>query len=394
MDFMKAIRAMTGDIIKYHADVLCKDELILSCNISCVNDIIVEDIIQHKKTFINSVNITQILNKRCSIINRYGLLDCLKELGLSSKLDLLRITHGVSLTDCLWVKFRGEDLKWKNVCPYGQKHSFDINWFLDKSNPYLKNVLPNYSTDGQFAKCWMSDAFGNYLVKTGTSGAYNAGLEPLSETLFTQIASSIGYVNHVKYEPYFIDYTGTGYQYKQTGILQKVIGPCSKRLATKCDAFTDEDASLVTAAELGLSSYEDCIEFAKELVPNSFELEYMLLCDCIGFNTDRHMGNIGFVYYSNNMHIYEVAPMYDNNLSLLCYWDERDDIYEYAKTRKAHDGSEFVELAGKLLSKSNHLFEILKTIDIQLSSNMIVDDRLDILNKVIKDNIKSILKGE
>lgn len=394
MDFMQAVYAMTGDIVKYPVEVFCKDNLILKCKISCVSDIVVENVTQVKNTFINVTNIAMILNKRCAVINRYGIFEHLKEVGIKSKLDFLRITHGVSLTDCLWVRFDGEDISWKHVNPFRGSYMFDINWFIESKDPLLRLVLPNYSTDGQFAKCWMSDAFGNYLVKTGTSGAYNAGLEPLSETLFTQIASSIGYVNHVKYEPYFIDYTGTGYQYKQTGILQKVIGPCSKRLATKCDAFTDEDTSLVTAAELGLSSYEDCIEFAKELVPNSFELEYMLLCDCIGFNTDRHIGNIGFVYYPNNMHIYEVAPMYDNNLSLLCYWDERDDIYEYAKTRKAHDGSEFVELAGKILSKNNHLFEILKTIDIQLSSNMIVDDRLDILNKVIKDNIKSILKGE
>lgn len=394
MDFMQAVYAMTGDIVKYPIEVFCKDTLILKCKISCVSDIVVENVTQIKNTFINVTNITMILNKRCAIINRYGIFDYLKEVGIKSKLDFLKVTHGVSLTDCLWVRFDGEDISWKHINPFRGSYMFDINWFIEGKNPLLKLVLPNYSTDGQFAKCWKSNPYGHYLIKTGSSGAYNAGLEPLSEILFTQIAKEIGYVNHVEYKPYFIDYTGTGYNYKQPSLLKDTIGPNNKRIATECEAFTNEDVSLITARELGLNTYEDCIRFAKELVPNSFELEYMLLCDCIGFNTDRHMGNIGFVYYPNNMHIYEVAPMYDNNLSLLCYWDERDDIYEYAKTRKAYDGSEFVELADKLLSKNNHLFDILKTTDIQLSSNMIVDDRLDILNKVIKDNIKSILKGE
>ena len=54
MDYMQAVYAMTGDIVKYPVEVLCKDELILKCKISCVSDIIVEDVIQEKNTFIKS----------------------------------------------------------------------------------------------------------------------------------------------------------------------------------------------------------------------------------------------------------------------------------------------------------------------------------------------------
>lgn len=388
MDYMQAVYAMTGDIVKYPVEVLCKDELILKCKISCVNDIIVEDVIQEKNTFINVTNIAKILNKRCAVINRFKNL---RKSGIASKIDLLMLTHGVSLTDCLWVRFDNEDISWKHVNPFGEKHIFDINLFTESKDPILKTVLPNYSVDGQFDKCWQSDSFGHYLIKTGSSGAYNAGIEPLSEILFTQIAKSIGYVNHVEYEPYFIDYTGTVYDYKQPRLLRDIIGANDKRLATKCEAFTREDACLVTADELGLTTYEDCIKFAKEFTPNSFELIYMLMCDCIGFNTDRHMGNIGFLYYPNNMHIYAVAPMYDNNQSMLCYWDEREDIKDYAFSLKAKDGSDFADLAKLVLREGGWVKSHIQNADIKIESNLVINDRAKRLTDVIHANIKRLV---
>ena len=391
MDFMRAVYAMTGDIIKYPVEVFCKDTLILKCKISCVSDIVVEDVTQVKNTFINVTNITMILNKRCAVINRYGIFEHLREVGIKSKLDFLRVTHGVSLTDCLWVRFDGEDISWKHVNPFKGSYMFDINWFIESKDPLLRLVLPNYSTDGQFAKCWKSNPYGHYLIKTGSSGAYNAGLEPLSEILFTQIAKEIGYVNHVEYKPYFIDYTGTDYKYKQPSLLRDTIGPNNKRIATECEAFTGEDASLITARELGLNTYEDCIKFAKELTPNSFEMIYMLMCDCIGFNTDRHMGNIGFLYNPDNMHIYEVAPMYDNNMSMLCYWDDREDIKDYAFSLRAKDGSDFADLAKMLIREGSWVKSHIQNADFKITSDLVISDRANQLTDIIRANIKRLI---
>ena len=268
---------------------------------------------------------------------------------------------------------------------------FDINWFIENKDPLLRLVLPNYSTDGQFAKCWKSDPYGHYLIKTGSSGAYNAGLEPLSEILFTQIAKEIGYVNHVEYKPYFIDYTGTDYNYKQPSLLKDTIGPNNKRIATECEAFTNEDVSLITARELGLATYEDCIRFAKEFTLNSFEMIYMLICDCIGFNTDRHLGNIGFLYYPNNMHIYEVAPMYDNNMSMLCYWDDRDNIKDYAFSLRAKDGSDFSDLAKMIIREGSWVKSHIQSADFNITSDLIINDRPSQLTDTIRANIKRLI---
>ena len=391
MDFMQVVNAMTGNIVKYPIEIFCKDTLILKCKISCVSDIIVEDVTQIENTFINVTNIAMILNKRCAVINKYGIFEHLKEVGIKSKLDLLRVTHGVSLTDCLWVRFEGETISWKHVNPYEGNYVFDINWFIESKDPILRLVLPNYSTDGQFAKCWKSNSYVHYLIKTGSSGAYNAGIEPLSEILFTQIAKEVGYTNHVEYKPYFIDYTGTNYNYKQPSLLKDTIGPNNKRLATECKVFTNEVSSLITARELGLTAYEDCIRFAKEFTTNSSELIYMLMCDCIGFNTDRHMGNIGFLYNPDNMQIYKVAPMYDNNMSMLCYWDDREDIKEYALSLRAKDGSDFPDLAKMLIHECSWIKSYIKNADFYVGHNLIINDRSNKLTDVIRANVKRLI---
>lgn len=391
MDFMQAVNAMTGDIVKYYIEVFCKDTLIIKCKISCVSDIIVEDVTQIENTFINITNIAMILNKRCAVINKYGIFEHLKEVGIKSKLDLLRVTHGISLTDCLWVRFEGETISWKHVNPFKGNYMFDINWFIESKDPILRLVIPNYSTDGQFAKCWNSNPYGHYLIKTGSSGAYNAGLEPLSEMLFTQIAKEMGYNNHVEYKPYFIDYTCTNYKYKQPILLKDTIGSNNKRMATECKLFTNENSSLITARELGLTTYEDCIRFAKEFTTNSSEMIYMLMCDCIGFNTDRHMGNIGFLYTPDNMQIYEVAPMYDNNMSMLCYWDDREDIKEYALSLRAKDSSDFPDLAKMLIRECSWIKSHIKNANFNITSNLIINDRANQLTDVIRANVKRLI---
>lgn len=45
----------------------------------------------------------------------------------------------------------------------------------------LSTTSPEYGTDGSFAKCWIREGGQIRLLKRGSSGAGNAGLEPYSE---------------------------------------------------------------------------------------------------------------------------------------------------------------------------------------------------------------------
>ena len=117
----------------------------------------------------------------------------------------------------------------------------------------------------------------------------------------------------------------------------------------------------------------------------------MLICDCIGFNIDRHMGNIGFLYNPDTMEICEVAPMYDNNLSMLCYWDDREDIKEYAFSLRAKDGSDFPDLAKMIIHECSSIKSRINNADFNITSNLIINDRANKLTEIIHANIKRLI---
>lgn len=371
--------------------ILSKDTIIMNLVVSEHSDIYVKACSVVLDCIINQGNITGILNSRFSVFNRLGMKDYLLSIGLRSKIDLLKLTHGVSLSDCLWVRFDGENLDWKDVNPYRASHVFDINWLIDKGNPLLNIVMPNYSTSGQFAKCWYTDNGVHKLVKCGSSGAYNAGIEPISEVLFTQIADALKFDNYVKYAFHYVDYTGTDYKYRQPSMLSEIIGSTHKRLSTVCECFAGESGSLITAKELGLSSYKGCIDFAKKHTLNHIDIANILLCDCVGYNEDRHFGNIGFLYNPDTMQIISVAPMYDNNLSLLCYWDDREDVDDYVLDLCAKDGSTFDKLAKLVFDEYPTLYHKLKSANVTLSSSVVCDNRINMLNDVVCRNINKLL---
>lgn len=375
--------------------VMCKDvpiyEVVLHGDE--VSDITV--LKQYTDFIITAEHITKTLKNRLSVFNRLGLDDALSSIGITTKLSLLRLTHGVSLFDCLWLKFEGESISWGDVNPYTKEQVFDVGWFIEKSNPIYKIVLPNYSTDGTFPKCWITSGGTHKLVKAGTRGAYNAGLEPFCEILFTQIADAICYNNYVRYNLKIIRYPDAK-EYNLPGIIRDNTSITDGRPATVCDSFTSETRSLVTAKELGLSSYEECLLFAERYTNNPKDLALMLLCDCIGLNEDRHFGNIGFIYNPDTFKIEAVAPMYDNNLSLLCYWEDRTDLEEYLGEQRAKDGRTFRQLASMLLKQypdlKRNLTYVLHPIRIELKSDWLCKERLDILNKVVNDNVIQYLK--
>ena len=387
--FEKACNILNNESVK--CTVLSKDTEILELIISEYSDIYIKECRVIKDCIINQGNITNILNNRFAIFNRLRVKDYLETIGLGSKLNLLRLTHGVSLSDCLWVRFEGESLQWKDINPFDRTHAFDINWLIDKGNVIYNLALPNYSTEGNFAKCWYTNNGVHRLVKCGTSGAYNAGLEPISEVMFTQIAEAIGYTDYVKYDYHYVDYANTEYKYKQSGLLNETIGYSDKRLCSICECIADENKALISARDLGLKSYRDCIRYARENTLNHIDLAKMLLCDCIGYNEDRHLGNIGFEYNPDTLEVTKVAPMYDNNLSLLCYWEDRIDLQDYISELRAKDGSTFSKLAEYVFDEYPLLFHKLRSADINLSSEIVINNRIDIINDVVNKNVNMLL---
>lgn len=343
------------------------------------------------------VSLDKFIESRTVIVDRYNLKHKLEEVGIKDKLDLVSLTHGVSLEDTFWIKEESSRYKWEDVSPYRNDRQFDISWFFENMSDEQAYIgLPDYSTDGNFPKCWVTiEDNQKFLVKCGTSGAYNDGLEPLSEILFTQLADVLNFSNYVPYARVDIDYTKFSKEYKVSGLVKDtIIIDENKRFSSMCRCFTDESEGLVTAKELGLNNIEDIIKFAAETCDNWKDVCNIYLCDALGLNIDRHTGNIGFFFNTDTYEILSVAPMYDNNLSLLCYYDDREDLQSYVSQLRAKNDDTFETLGKKMLKYLPEKREQIETISKSFEFNApfeIKNNRLQLLSKVIRETAKKIL---
>jgi hypothetical protein len=342
------------------------------------------------------LDLIRFLKSRSIVIDRYGLREDMREIGINNRIDLISLTYGVSMVDTYWIKRAEDTMKWEHVSPYNNNRYVDTSWYLEGNVDKNKLFgIPDYSIDGNFPKCWVRPNGKVMMVKCGTSGAWNAGLEPLSEILFTQIAEAVGLSNYVHYSRFDVNYSGFS-KYKVPGIVKSTIDiEDSRRFATVCECFTNEDKSLVTASELGLNMVESIIKFAMSKCDNWKDICLIYLADCLGFNEDRHLGNIGFLYNSDTYEITSVAPMYDNNLSLLCYWDDRIDLDEYVEQLSPASENSFEALFSKVIKyvpeavdniiKIRDSFEFRPTFEV-------LSDRAVILSKLVRSQADKLLK--
>ena len=133
-------------------------------------------------------------------------------------------------------------------------------------------------------------------------GESNAGLEPYSDFYTPIIFDSYG-VNHAKY--------GLGRLGKHNS------------LVSKSELFTSEDIGLVQISAFKPNNLADVINKYNQL-GLADKLIGMLVLDSVIFNQDRHLGNLGLLVDNNNGSILGEAPMYDHNISMICYATDND----------------------------------------------------------------------
>ncbi|MEF2864858.1 MAG: HipA protein, partial [Eubacteriales bacterium] len=165
------------------------------------------------------------------------------------------------------------------------------------SEEALSSTSPEFGTDGYYAKCWVREDDDIYLYKSD-SDTYE--IEPLSECLACQLAEQV-YPAAVRYD---LDF----YYHK---------------LISKCRLFTDEAHGLAKLSDFpdypnivsGLMKFYE--KFGAEDV-----LRRMFVLDALILNTDRHLGNFGFLFDNQTIEVKTAAPMFDHNRSLLFDLDE------------------------------------------------------------------------
>lgn len=266
-------------------------------------------------------DLTNILNiwfrKRKIPNERKDLEKLLDKLGVSSSVELLNKSYGLSLSDQYWLKDVNSDVKWENINFFTNDFEYEayLDASLDSSSKSIvsldKNIFksPNNTTDGMLQKGWIIESGKRVLVK----GTYTSSKEePINEYLASQICKRLGF-DYCNYEVEWSDKT---------------------KLISKCNDFINENEELISAYDIynsekkqnNISDYEFYIQILeKHNVPNAREnMENLFILDYLMLNNDRHLKNFGIICNVNTLKWEKVAPIFDTGESMQCdkYTDE------------------------------------------------------------------------
>lgn len=124
--------------------------------------------------------------------NRQHIEKLLKRCNCYDLEGFLQVTHAATLNDTFWVRPAKSHLSWNNVSLF--QNPFDdvvarIAFEGGLYGEHFSTASPEFSTDGTFAKCWTRLDNQIFLMKRGSEGGANAGLEPYSEMYASQLAA-------------------------------------------------------------------------------------------------------------------------------------------------------------------------------------------------------------
>ncbi len=264
--------------------------------------------------------------------HRSSIEKLMHDLGLTTRHDFIGMVRCLSLTDTFWMKREDEPLKWDDVSLY--RNPFDdviARIAFDGTGMYGREnspTSPEFATSGSFAKCWIREEGQISLLKRGSTGYANAGFEPYSEALASNLLKAAK-IDHVPYS------------------LMKFHG----KLACKCPIFTSEEQGFVSAYRFFNRNFDvdDMLEFtAKHGAEESFR--EMIVMDAVMANVDRHAGNYGFLVDNATGEVLRMAPLFDHNMACLPMMMEQDDFEQYLSMIGPKIGTDFIAIARAVMT--------------------------------------------
>lgn len=320
-------------------------------------------------------NLTSFLEKRKAPKHRKHIQQLLEQYGCEDLEGFLRITHGLSLNDTFWIREAASTLAWQDVSLYTNEFSEIISHAAFDgtiSETDLSSTSPEFGTDGRYAKCWVREADGIYLYKSGSA---HYEIEPLCEYLASQLSEVLcpGAV------PYDMDFH-------------------HGKLACKCPLFTSERIGLAKAGAVFQGQEHTLPELLRFFASIGSEDAFRRMCvlDAIILNTDRHYGNFGVLFDTITMEIRGMAPVFDQNRSLLPELDNDQlaDPEKYLQLYHPRLGKDFVLTARALLTDTIRSdLEQLRAFTFQQHPTIHVEqERLDALSKIVQGQIQKILE--
>lgn len=310
--------------------------------------------------------------------HRENIEKLLQQSGCNTLSGFLNISHALSLIDTFLVKDEHSNLDWEAVSLF--THPF--NEVIAKTafegglhGQQLSTTSPEYGTDGSFAKCWIRENEIIKMLKRGSSGASNAGLEPYSEFYASQLVS--------KFTSNFVNYD---------------LRTQDNRLCSVCDIFTSEDYGFIpyAAVDQRNTSVMQVLRNMKDL-GFADEAKTMFVVDALIMNADRHKNNFGFIIDNKTLEIQAMAPLFDHNLALMPYAIDADELTfgsEYYREHGPRLGDEWVKVAAMCLtSKTRKLLIDLHDFKFEKHRKLNLPDwRLESLTVMLHDTIEAILE--
>lgn len=328
-------------------------------------------------------NVNEWLEVRAKFSCAHDVKKFFKTIGLEKTADIIDVTHCVSLHDTFWVKRKGSKLSWENVSPFRHNYSKVISTYALEGiyigNNDKKYFSPVVGTDGSFPHTWKYSQKGITFIKAGskyTLGGSNSGREPYSEYYASIVSEYLGF--------YHVTYT----------IRNHVRHDKKVDVVTECKCFTSEKVGTVTANLLELHTYEEVIEYCKNLSKNAYDtILNMLFLDCLLLNTDRHFSNIEFFIDNDTLEVKDIAPIFDNNYSFLPRFIEGYDKFnreEYV-ARDDRTFEDLYKLVKKHKSFKKELIKLKRLKLVKPENIDISDKRIRFLNEFLQMQVDYLL---
>ena len=244
---------------------------------------------------------------------RHSAKTALQKIGYSSTSSALVNNLALSLTDCYWIKPRGENLTWREVNLFTNDFvdTFgEITLNRDHLIDLRKETKFNCATSqGELQKKWCIAEDGRrYMIKGNYGQSYQ---QSLNEVFATNLHRQQGFPKYTLYSL----------------VRMKVDGDM-EGLGCMCYDFCSEDIECISAWELlqtikikqNESYYyplkKVCLELGMpEKVFNHF-IDYQIMTDYLISNTDRHMNNIAVMRNPDTLKLIGFAPIFDSGNSM------------------------------------------------------------------------------
>ena len=236
------------------------------------------------------------LCRRTAPMGRHFMRDLMASIGLNMRdpefhRKALEFSKGLSLNDVYWVVPDGFGGTWEDCNLYANEFSKSMAEIAFSGHglrsPGEATTSPEMTTNGMLPKCWRRVKDEVVLYKAGTEasavGSVVRGLEPYSEFYASQIAEALGF-DHVAYG----------------------LAMFKGRLCSTCPLFTSEKIGYLPASNLP----------NRAVALSDPRLAPVFLFDALIFNTDRHLGNFGYLVDNETNEICGVAPIFDNGYGL------------------------------------------------------------------------------